>query len=60
MRANELIQFGEGLLAGQIVTTGTCIPPIQVAPGDRVRMDFGAFGSVEARFSEESNANTIA
>jgi 2-keto-4-pentenoate hydratase len=49
--ANELSQFGEGLHAGQIVTTGTCITPIPVAPGDQVRMDFGVFGSVEAQFS---------
>jgi 2-keto-4-pentenoate hydratase len=49
--ANELSYFGDGLLAGQVVTTGTCITPIPVAPGDHVRMDFGAFGSVEAQFS---------
>lgn len=49
--ANELIQFGDGLLAGQIVTTGTCLTPIPVEPGDSVRMDFGVFGSVEAKFS---------
>jgi|SRR5215510_933145 len=49
--ANELNQFGDGLLAGQVVTTGTCITPIPVAPGDHVRMDFGVFGSVEAQFS---------
>jgi 2-keto-4-pentenoate hydratase len=48
---NELSQFGDGLLAGQIVTTGTCIPPIPVLPGDQVRMDFGVLGSVGARFS---------
>lgn len=49
--ANELSQFGAGLLAGQVVTTGTCITPIPVTPGDQVRIDFGLFGSVEARFS---------
>jgi 2-keto-4-pentenoate hydratase len=49
--ANELIQFGDGLLAGQVVTTGTCLTPIPVEPGDHVRMDFGVFGSVEAKFS---------
>ena len=49
--ANELSQFGDGLRAGQIVTTGTCITPIPVAPGNQVRMDFGVFGSVQARFS---------
>jgi 2-keto-4-pentenoate hydratase len=49
--ANELIEFGEGLRAGQVVTTGTCLTPIPVEPGDQVRMDFGVLGSVEARFS---------
>jgi 2-keto-4-pentenoate hydratase len=46
--ANEMRQFGDGLEAGQFVTTGTCIVPIPIAPGDKVRMDFGAFGTVEA------------
>ena len=49
--ANELNQFGDGLLAQQVVTTGTCLTPIPVGPGDLVRMDFGVFGSVEAQFS---------
>ena len=49
--ANELIQYDDGLSAGQVVTTGTCITPIPLVPGDKVRMDFGLFGSVEARFS---------
>jgi 2-keto-4-pentenoate hydratase len=49
--ANELSRFGDGLQAGQIVTTGTCITPIPVSAGNQVRMDFGIFGSVEARFS---------
>jgi len=48
--ANELNQFGDGLRAGQVVTTGTCITPIAVAPGDRVLMDFGVFGSVKVEF----------
>ena len=49
--ANELIEFGEGLRAGQVVTTGTCITPISVTPGDQVQMAFGDLGSVEARFA---------
>ena len=44
--ANELRMFGEGLRAGDIVTTGTCVAPVPVAPGDRVRADFGDFGDV--------------
>jgi 2-keto-4-pentenoate hydratase len=49
--ANELSRFGNGLHAGEVVTTGTCITPVQVKPGDSVRMDFGDFGEVEASFS---------
>ena len=44
--ANELRMFGEGLRAGDIVTTGTCVAPIPIAPGDCVRADFGVFGDV--------------
>jgi 2-keto-4-pentenoate hydratase len=49
--ANELCHFSDGLHPGQIVTTGTCIPPIPVTPGDHVRMDFGSFGSIDVQFS---------
>jgi 2-keto-4-pentenoate hydratase len=48
--ANELSLFDDGLRAGQVVTTGTCLTPVPVGPEDHVRMDFGIFGSVEARF----------
>lgn len=46
--ANELRGLGLPLLAGQIVTTGTCIVPLEIEPGARVRGDFGSFGAVEA------------
>jgi 2-keto-4-pentenoate hydratase len=49
--ANELRMFGNGLLAGEVVTTGTCITPLPIAPGDQLRVDFGAFGVTEASFS---------
>jgi 2-keto-4-pentenoate hydratase len=48
---NELTQFADGIRAGEIVTTGTCIPPIPVNSGDQVRMDFGEFGSLDMRFT---------
>jgi 2-keto-4-pentenoate hydratase len=48
--ANELREFGDGLSAGHVVTTGTCIAPIAVEPGDQVVMDFGIFGRVNAGF----------
>jgi len=47
--ANEVREFGDGLRAGEFVTTGTCLTPIPVDPGDHVRMDFGALGSIEAK-----------
>jgi 2-keto-4-pentenoate hydratase len=46
---NELSGIGVTLAAGEVVTTGTCIVPVPIAPGDRIRADFGAIGSVEAR-----------
>ena len=49
--ANELSAFDDGLLAGEVVTTGTCITPMRIAPGDQIRIDFGAFGLIEAAFS---------
>lgn len=48
--ANELRQHGVALEAGQIVTTGTCVVPIPVAPGDIVTGDYGPFGTLEVRF----------
>jgi 2-keto-4-pentenoate hydratase len=48
---NELRAYGDGIAAGQFVTTGTCIVPVPIAPGDVVRTDFGEFGSVEVCLS---------
>lgn len=50
--ANELSGLGVALRAGEVVTTGTCIAPPPIAPGDRVRVDFGALGGVEIRMVE--------
>jgi 2-keto-4-pentenoate hydratase len=48
--ANEMNELGDGLLSGEVVTTGTCITPLHITPGDRLRVDFGSFGSIEAAF----------
>lgn len=48
---NELGGIGETLRAGEVVTTGACVPPMPVAPGDRVTCDFGALGTVSIQFS---------
>jgi 2-keto-4-pentenoate hydratase len=45
---NELRACGDGIEAGQFVTTGTCVVPVAIGRGDRIRADFGEFGAVEA------------
>ena len=50
--ANELSGLGLTLMAGQVVTTGTCLVPLEIRPGDRVAMDFGPLGRVEARLGD--------
>jgi 2-keto-4-pentenoate hydratase len=44
--ANELRQLGVTLKAGQIVTTGTCHPPLPIQSGDFCAVDFGSLGKV--------------
>ena len=48
--ANELRELGVTLQAGQIVTTGTCHPPLAIQAGDRFEADFGVLGKVSVRF----------
>src|SRR5438132_2983251 len=49
--ANELRQLGLTLRAGQVVTTGTCYPPLPIQSGDLVAADFGALGRVSVAFN---------
>jgi len=48
--ANWQSTRGRGLKAGEIVSTGTCTGLDPVAPGNRVRADFGSLGTVEIQF----------
>lgn len=48
--ANTLNACGEGLKAGDYVTTGVTTDIYQASAGDRVRADFGAVGRVELSF----------
>ncbi len=47
---NEIASLGLTLTSGQIVTTGTCMLPLAIEPGDHVHADFGILGQIEARF----------
>jgi 2-keto-4-pentenoate hydratase len=48
--ANELRGLGLTLRAGEVVTTGTCHPPLPIQSGDVVAADFGVIGKVSVKF----------
>ena len=48
---NELSAHGIAMEAGQVVTTGTCVVPVAVQPGDLVEAEYGPFGKLSVRFS---------
>jgi 2-keto-4-pentenoate hydratase len=48
--ANELRGLGIILRAGEVVTTGTCHPPLPIRAGDQFAVDFGVLGKVSVRF----------
>jgi 2-keto-4-pentenoate hydratase len=50
--ANCLSGLGETLGAGEIVTTGACMKPLEIGPGDAVFADYGSLGRVGLRFYE--------
>jgi 2-keto-4-pentenoate hydratase len=49
--ANELRALGITLRAGEVVTTGTCHPPLPIQAGDHLAADFGVLGNVSVRFA---------
>lgn len=46
---NEVAAYARGIKAGDLVTTGTCLKPVTITPGDDVRLDYGMLGSLSAR-----------
>lgn len=45
--ANVLGQFGEQLLAGDIIIGGSYIDPFDIAPGETIEADFGPLGKIK-------------
>lgn len=43
---NEAATYCGGVTAGQFVTTGTCIVPMAISPGDWVMIDYGELGTM--------------
>ncbi|HLZ03531.1 MAG TPA: fumarylacetoacetate hydrolase family protein [Bradyrhizobium sp.] len=48
--ANELRGLGLTLRAGEVVTTGTCHPPLAIQSGEKMEADFGVLGKVSVGF----------
>jgi 2-keto-4-pentenoate hydratase len=51
--ANELASYAGGLRAGDLVITGTCVEPVPITPGERLRVDFGRLGAIAAAFEPD-------
>mgnify|MGYP001156846258 CR=1 FL=1 len=47
---NDVGSRGVSIGAGELVTTGTCVVPVTIQPGDEIIADFGVLGIVKARF----------
>ena len=48
--ANELSRLGITLRAGEVVTTGTCHPPLPIQAGDHFAVDFSVLGKASVGF----------
>jgi 2-keto-4-pentenoate hydratase len=48
---NEAASYCGGVTAGQFVTTGTCLMPMAVRPGDDVTADYGSLGAISCRIA---------
>lgn len=51
---NELSRHGIALSANAVVTTGTCVIPMTMAPGDRIEGDFGTLGQVSVLMARDA------
>lgn len=49
---NELSRHGTPVRAGEVVTTGTCLPPMPIAPGDHIVGEFGRLGRVSVTMGD--------
>jgi 2-keto-4-pentenoate hydratase len=50
--ANVLGRYGESLLAGDRVISGSYTDPIDIAPGDRITVDYGPLGELSVTIGE--------
>ncbi len=48
---NELSRHNLTLMAGSIIATGTCAPPLPIKPGDNITADYGNLGSMQVNLA---------
>jgi 2-keto-4-pentenoate hydratase len=48
---NELSHHDLTLAANQVVTTGTCLVPLEIREGDEVSADYGTLGRMRVQFA---------
>ena len=53
--ANELSALGIGLRSGDWASCGTCMVPLAILVGDRVVADYGVFGRIEMRLTDQQH-----
>lgn len=54
---NEASAHCGGVKAGQFVTTGTCIIPMAIAPGDEVMIDYGTLGAISCQIGSQNETS---
>ena len=54
--ADVLAAFGEGLRAGQVIITGSIVPPLWIEPGEDVVFKLDPIGTVSIRFAPKVGA----
>jgi len=54
--ADLLSAFGERLRAGQIIITGSIVPPLWVEAGEEIAFQLDPIGAVSVRFAPPSGA----
>ena len=47
---NERAKRGSGVRTGEVVITGTCLKPVEIAAGDQVTIDFPGLGEMKVAF----------
>jgi 2-keto-4-pentenoate hydratase len=50
---NEVTSLGIVLKPGELITTGACVVPMEIEPGEQVTADFGILGSVSIEIAAQ-------